>query len=110
MKWKRRYTAEIPDPASWAIAEHRGGWTLYRALELVEGWRNYRLIHRRPAKTRVSFRIAWHPGERRFSSGRDHIYLACNHVELVYWIKDIASREPDQLALDADVPAREQTA
>lgn len=110
MKWKRRYTAEVPDPSSWSLIEHKGDWLLYREQALKEGWRNYRVIHRRPAKTRVSFRVAWHPSESRFSGGRDHVYLAVHHEELIYWIKAIASREPDQLPEDADVTAGKQTA
>ena len=110
MNWKRRYTAEIPDPDFWSLVDHRDGWLLYRAHELLDGWRNYRLIHRRPAKTRVSFRLGWSPSLRCFSRGRDHVYLAThNREELIYWVKDIASNEPDELSLDTDIAAGEKT-
>ena len=100
--WKRRYTAEIPDPLAWDMIDYRGDWLLYRAKELVEGWRNYRLIHRRPAKMRVSYRIAFSPSECRCSNGRDHKELFFNHGDLLLWVVGIASSEPDQVAMDSD--------
>lgn len=106
MKWKRRYSAEIPDPSKWEQVAFEDGWLLYRALELVDGWRNYRLIHRRPAKTRVSFRLAWHPSERRFALGKDHIYLAKHDPVLIEWTAAFALQGPDKLAMHTDMPGR----
>lgn len=110
MKWKRRYVADLPDLDSWQLAAARGHWALYRSKSISDGWRNYRLLFRRPARMRVSFSLGWHVNDRRFAKNRDHSYLAHRRGEFLPWVAEIASREPDQLALDTNVTAGEQTA
>ena len=74
--------------------------------ELVEGWRNYRLIHRLPAKRRVSFRLSWHPTERRFAASRDHIYLFKHDPALIDWARMFVLKGPDEFAMHTDMPGR----